>query len=89
MRNAIGYIPKTQNYTQENVQQDINPPPTEDVDSQQKDTETGDKNEEFEHDDKKSEDLSEDPIDPIKLMRVAVSLDQKPWKKPLDNNLIE
>jgi len=37
----------------------------------------------------KSEDVSEDPLDPIKLMKVAVSLDQKPWKKPLDKNLIE
>ena len=25
----------------------------------------------------------------VKLMKVAVSLDQKPWKKPLDKNLIE
>jgi hypothetical protein len=89
MRNAIGYVPKPQSYTQANVQQDITPPPTEDVESQQKDTETGDKNEEFEQNDKKSEDVSEDPLDPIKLMKVAVSLDQKPWKKPLDKNLIE
>ena len=37
----------------------------------------------------KSEDVSEDPLDPIKLMKVAVSLDQKPWRKPLDKNLIE
>jgi len=89
MRNAIGYVPKPQNYTQENIQQDISPPPTEDVDTQQKDAESGDKDEEFEHNNKKNEDVSEDPLDPIKLMRVAVSLDQKPWKKPLDNNLIE
>lgn len=90
MRNAIGYIPKPQSYTQENVQQDMTPPsPTEDVDSQEKDTETEDNGEEFEQNDKKNEDVSEDPIDPIKLMKVAVSLDQKPWKKPLDNNLIE
>ena len=89
MRNAIGYVPKPQSYTQANVQQDITPPPTEDVESHQKDTETGDKNEEFEQNDKKSEDVSEDPLDPIKLMKVAVSLDQKPWKKPLDKNLIE
>jgi len=89
MRNAIGYVPKPQNYTQENIQQDISPPPTEDVDSHQKDAESEDKDEEFEHNDKKNEDVSEDPLDPIKLMRVAVSLDQKPWKKPLDNNLIE
>jgi hypothetical protein len=89
MRNAIGYVPKPQSYTQANVQQDITPPPTEDVESQQKDTETGGNDEEFEHNDKKYEDVSEDPIDPIKLMKVAVSLDQKPWKKPLDKNLIE
>ena len=89
MRNAIGYVPKPQSYTQANVQQDITPPPTEDVESHQKDTETGDKNEEFEQNDKKSEDVSEDPLDPIKLMKVAVSLDQKPWKKPLDKNWIE
>ena len=35
MRNAVGYIPKPQNYTQENVQADLNKPPeppkTEDV----------------------------------------------------------
>jgi len=65
------------------------PSPTEDVGSQEKDTETEDNGEEFEQNDKKNEDVSEDPIDPIKLMKVAVSLDQKPWKKPLDNNLIE
>ncbi len=90
MRNAIGYVPKPQSYTQANVQQDMTPPsPTEDVGSQEKDTETEDNGEEFEQNDKKNEDVSEDPIDPIKLMKVAVSLDQKPWKKPLDNNLIE
>ena len=91
MRNAIGYIPKTQNYTQENVQQDITPPPpqTENVDSHQKDDEYGGKNEKYEQSDKKNEDVSEDPLDPIKLMKIAVSLEQNPWKKPLNNNLIE
>lgn len=91
MRNAIGYIPKPQNYTQENIQQDIPSPtpPTEDVDSHQKDEESGDKSEESDQNTDKTEDVSEDPIDPIKLMKIAVSLDQKPWKKPLDNNLIE
>jgi len=89
MRNAIGYIPKPQNYTQENVQQDITPPETEDVDQEQNTEETNGNSENSETKDEKSEDVSEDPLDPIKLMKVAVSLDQKPWKKPLDKNLIE
>ena len=89
MRNAIGYIPKPQNYTQENVQQDITPLETEDVDQQENTEETNGNSENSETKDEKSEDVSEDPLDPIKLMKVAVSLDQKPWKKPLDKNLIE
>ena len=90
MRNAIGYIPKIQNYTQENVQQDMTPPPeSEDVDQQENTKETNGNSENSETKDEKSEDVSEDPLDPIKLMKVAVSLDQKPWKKPLDKNLIE
>ena len=89
MRNAIGYIPKIQNYTQENVQQDMTPPETEDVDQQENTEETNGNSENSETKDEKSEDVSEDPLDPIKLMKVAVSLDQKPWKKPLDKNLIE
>ena len=90
MRNAIGYIPKIQNYTQENVQQDMTPPPeAEDVDQQENTEETNGNSENSETKDEKSEDVSEDPLDPIKLMKVAVSLDQKPWKKPLDKNLIE
>ena len=89
MRNAIGYIPKPQNYTQENVQQDMTPPETEDVDQQENTEETNGNSENSETKDEKSEDVSEDPLDPIKLMKVAVSLDQKPWKKPLDKNLIE
>ena len=90
MRNAIGYIPKIQNYTQENVQQDMTPPPeAEDVDQQENTEETKGNSENSETKNEKSEDVSEDPLDPIKLMKVAVSLDQKPWKKPLDKNLIE
>ena len=90
MRNAIGYIPKPQNYTQENVQQDMTPPPeTEDVGQQENTEETNGNSENSETNDEKSEDVSEDPLDPIKLMKVAVSLDQKPWRKPLDKNLIE
>jgi hypothetical protein len=90
MRNAIGYIPKIQNYTQENVQQDMtHPPEAEDVDQQENTEETEGNSENSETKDEKSEDVSEDPLDPIKLMKVAVSLDQKPWKKPLDKNLIE
>ena len=90
MRNAIGYIPKPQNYTQENFQQDMTPPPeTEDVGQQENTEETNGNSENSETKDEKSEDVSEDPLDPIKLMKVAVSLDQKPWKKPLDKNLIE
>ena len=90
MRNAIGYIPKPQNYTQENIQQDMTPPPeAEDVDEDKKTEETNGNSENSETKDEKSEDVSEDPLDPIKLMKVAVSLDQKPWRKPLDKNLIE
>ncbi len=90
MRNAIGYVPKPQNYTQENVQQDMTPTPeAEDVDQQENTEETNGNSENSETKDEKSEDVSEDPLDPIKLMKVAVSLDQNPWKKPLDKNLIE
>lgn len=90
LRNAVGYVPKPQNYTQENVQQDmVSPQETEDVDSDEKTEETHGNSENSESKTEKSEDVSEDPLDPIKLMKIAVSLEQSPWKKPLDNNLIE
>lgn len=90
LRNAVGYVPKPQNYTQENVQQDIiSPQETEDVDSDEKTEETHGNSENSESKTEKNEDVSEDPLDPIKLMKIAVSLEQSPWKKPLDNNLIE
>jgi hypothetical protein len=90
LRNAIGYVPKPQTYTQENVQQDLTPPPqkTEDVDEDKK-TENSEQNQENQSsDNNKTEDVSENPLDPIKLMKIAVSLEQNPWKKPLDKNLI-
>lgn len=90
MRNAIGYIPKPQTYTQENVQQDISPQPQKDEDvDEEENTENHQQNQgNMSDNNNKTEDVSEDPIDPIKLMKIAVSLEQKPWKKPLDNNLI-
>lgn len=90
LRNAIGYVPKPQTYTQENVQQDLTPPPqkTEDVDEDKK-TENSEQNQENQSsDNNKTEDVSENPLDPIKLMKIAVSLEQNLWKKPLDKNLI-
>ena len=91
-RNAICYIPKQQTYTQENVvQPDIPTPPpqeAEDVSEDQKSEETFGNNDK---EDKKSEDKSkksEDcdaPIDPIKLMKIAVALERKPWVK-VDRN---
>lgn len=90
MRNAIGYIPKPQTYTQENVQQNMTPTPeTEDVSEDENDEKSQENDENQSKHDEKNEDVSEDLLDPIKLMKVAVSLDQKPWRKPLDNNLIE
>ena len=65
------------------------PPEAEGVDEDKKTEETNGNSENSETKDEKSEDVSEDPLDPIKLMKVAVSLDQKPWRKPLDKNLIE
>jgi hypothetical protein len=86
-RNAIGYIPKPQTYTQENVQQDTIPTPSpEDVSEKEKDNDSKGNNEESSEENKKSEDKTEDvkkedPIDPIKLMKIAVALDKKPWVK--------
>ena len=91
-RNAICYIPKQQTYTQENVvQPDIPTPPpqeTEDVSEDRKDEETFGNNDK---EDTKSEDKSkksedcDGPIDPIKLMKIAVALERKPWVK-VDRN---
>lgn len=89
-RHAIGYIPKHQTYTQENVvQPDVSIFPSEkseDVVNEEKTEKTEDSNEKKSDENKKSEDKSEDVkkesvIDPIKLMRIAVALDKKPWVK--------
>lgn len=85
-RNVIGYIPKHQTYTQENIQQDIPPTPSEDVKDEEKEQKTEGNDDKTSNESKKSEDKSEDvekekPIDPIKLMKIAVALDKKPWVK--------
>jgi hypothetical protein len=86
-RHAIGYIPKPQTYTQENiVQPDIQPTPqppqTEDVSEDNKSEKSQENNDKSSNKDKKSEDVvKEKPIDPIKLMKIAVALDKKPWVK--------
>lgn len=85
-RNVIGYIPKHQTYTQENIQQDIPPIPSEDVKDEEKEQKTEGNDDETSSESKNSEDKSEDvekekPIDPIKLMKIAVALDKKPWVK--------
>lgn len=85
-RHAIGYIPKHQTYTQENIQQDIPPTPSEDIKDEEKKQKTEGNDEETSSESKNSEDKSEDvekekPIDPIKLMKIAVALDKKPWVK--------
>lgn len=93
-RHAIGYIPKHQTYTQENIQnQNIPTPKSEDIEEEQKQQDNQEKSEDNKTENKKSEDKSEDvvkPIDPIKLMKIAVALDKKPWIKPDPNKkLIE
>lgn len=85
-RNAIGYIPKHQTYTQENIQQDIPPTPPEDVEKEKTEEKSEENDDKTSNESKKSEDDSkdvkkEDPIDPIKLMKIAVALDKKPWVK--------
>ena len=85
-RHAIGYIPKHQTYTQENIQQDIQPTPPEDVKKEEKEQKTEGNNDKTSDENKNSEDKSEDvvdekPIDPIKLMKIAVALDKKLWVK--------
>ena len=85
-RNVIGYIPKHQTYTQENIQQDIPPAPSEDIKDEEKEQKTEGNDDETSSESKNSEDKSEDvekekPIDPIKLMKIAVALDKKPWVK--------
>jgi len=85
-RHAIGYIPKHQTYTQENIQQDIPPTPSEDIKDEEKEQKTEGNDDKTSNESKKSEDKSEDvekekPIDPIKLMKIAVALDKKPWVK--------
>lgn len=85
-RNAIGYIPKHQTYTQENIQQDISPTPHEDIEKEKTEEKSEENDDKTSSGSKKSEDDSkdvkkEDPIDPIKLMKIAVALDKKPWVK--------
>ena len=85
-RHAIGYIPKHQTYTQENIQQDIPPTPSEDIKDEEKEQKTEGNDDETSSESKNSEDKSEDIekeklIDPIKLMKIAVALDKKPWVK--------
>lgn len=85
-RHAIGYIPKHQTYTQENIQQDIPPTPSEDIKDEEKEQKTEENDDKTSSESKNSEDKSEDvekenPIDPIKLMKIAVALDKKPWVK--------
>ena len=85
-RNVIGYIPKHQTYTQENIQQDIPPTPSEDVKKEETEQKPQGNDDESSNENENSEDKSEDvkkesPIDPIKLMKIAVALDKKPWVK--------
>ena len=86
-RHAIGYIPKYQTYTQENIQQDNYPTvPPEDVSEKEKDDNPEEKGDKTSNKNEKSENVSEDLkkeslIDPIKLMKIAVALDKKPWVK--------
>jgi hypothetical protein len=96
-RNAVGYVPKPQTYTQENiVQPDIPPtPPQEDVTEETNEDNIESLNEETGSADnskkkKKKYEEVESPIDPIKLMKVAVALEKKPWVKTDPNKkLIE
>lgn len=86
-RHAIGYIPKPQTYTQENVVQPDIPttppaPETEDVSEDNKNEKSEENNDKSSNEKKKSENVSkEKPIDPIKLMKIAVALDKNPWVK--------
>ena len=85
-RNIIGYIPKHQTYTQENIQQDIPPTPSEDVKKEETEQKPQGNDDESSNENENSEDKSEDvkkesPIDPIKLMKIAVALDKNPWVK--------
>lgn len=85
-RNTIGYIPKQQTYTQENIQHDIQPTPetskSEDVSEDNKSEKSQENNDKSSDKDEKSEDVvDEKPIDPIKLMKIAVALEKKPWVK--------
>ena len=95
-RNSICYIPKQQTYTQENVvQPDIPVPPqpeepeqSEDVSEDNKSETFGGVNDKDSKDNKKSKRKNEDvekPIDPIKLMKIAVALEKNPWVK-VDRN---
>jgi hypothetical protein len=85
-KNVIGYIPKYQTYTQENIQQDIQSihqtPKSEDVSEDNKSEKSQENNDKSTNEEEKSEDVADEkPIDPIKLMKIAVALEKKPWVK--------
>ena len=89
-RNVIGYVPKPQNYTQENIQHDIIPvPKTEENKKEETEPKSEESNGNSEQNQESNKNNSEEiskPIDPIKLMKIAVALDKKPWVKPLPYN---
>lgn len=87
-RNAVGYTPKPQTYTQENVVQPDTPQqppetPQEEKNSEDQSTETSGSTESNnkKSDKKRNRNNEPAPIDPIKLMKIAVALEQKPWRK--------
>jgi len=87
-RNTICYIPKQQTYTQENVvQPDIPTPPPQKDENVSDDLQDEEIFENNDKEDKKSEDKStktkdrDNLIDPIKLIKIAVALERKPWVK--------
>ena len=89
-RNAVGYVPKPQTYTQEDViQPDIPHIPQDDTveDTNEADAESLNEESGSFGDSKKKKKKKkiyeevESPIDPIKLMKVAVALEKKPWVK--------
>jgi hypothetical protein len=88
-RNAVGYVPKPQTYTQENVNQPDIPHMTSQDDTVEETTDDASLNEESgslgdskkKKKKKKNYEEVESLIDPIKLMKVAVALEKKPWVK--------
>lgn len=94
-RNAVGYVPKPQSYTQEDIMSVHQEEKSEDVDEDKKSEKSEETESNGDQQKSKSENKNEDvvkdaPIDPIKLMKIAVALDKKPWVKPDPNKkLIE